>query len=141
MKRTPIIPNRNIILTLPLEPDLQIMIIHQQLSKPLQQILAFVAREAVDVGNVCADGEDAAPARHGVGADDGVHGFEHRARVEGRAARLVVELETAALGGFVEVGLREGAGELRDEGLPEGGEAVVDFVARGPHCVCQVLLA
>jgi hypothetical protein len=41
MERRPIIPNRNIIHILPLEPNLQTMVINQQSPKPLQQRLAL----------------------------------------------------------------------------------------------------
>ena len=47
-----IVPDRNIIHILPLEPDLQVMIVADQSHEPLQQRFAFELCHVVDVSNV-----------------------------------------------------------------------------------------
>ena len=102
MVHTPIIPNRHIIHALPLVPHLQIVVLHNQLNKPIQKVLALLLAQAMNALHVVADGEDGLPARDRVGADDGVHGVERLADVFGGAARRRVDGEVVALSGVGE---------------------------------------
>ena len=74
MIHTPIIPNRQIISILPAMPNLQIMILGNQLYKPVERMAGFLFSEPVDVLHVVADREYGFPACDGVGADHGVCG-------------------------------------------------------------------
>lgn len=91
---------------------------------------ALLLRDAVDVLDVAADGEDALPARHGVGAHDGVDGLELGADVGRVAARLVPELEAVLGRRLAETGLLKGHAEALEELLVRPAELVVDFVSR-----------
>ena len=73
-----IVPDRNIIHILPLEPDLQIMIVADQSHEPLQQSFAFELGHVVDVSDVGADREDGLPTCHWVGAHYGMDGSKLR---------------------------------------------------------------
>lgn len=139
MVHAPIIPNRHIIHPLPLEPDLQVMILHNQLAKPPQEMLALVLGQPVDPLHVVAHGKHRLPPRDRVGADDGVHGLEHLADVLRRAARRRVHGEVVALGGGREERLRVVRGERVEEGAQRRGDAVVQLVAGRPEGVAARL--
>lgn len=127
----------NIVLILPLEPHLQIMVPVDEIHEPFQQVVALVLRQAVDVAREAAHGEDALPARDGVRPHDGVHGLQGGADVLGRAARRRVHLQAQVLRDFVEAAALEGGREALEELLVGRGDAVVDFVAGGPHGVWE----
>jgi hypothetical protein len=55
-----------------------------------------------------AESKNALPAGDGVGAHDGVDGFEDFADIFGGAARFGIDLEAVFLGGFVEFWLGVG---------------------------------
>jgi hypothetical protein len=124
-----VVPDGNIVGILPLQPDLQIMVLVHQLQEPVQQLLALLLRHAVDVLHMPAHGEDALPPGHGVCAHDGVDGLELGADVFDGAARLVIELEAGFLGDALEAGLVEGDGEGLEELLVGLADAVVELVA------------
>ena len=117
MIHRPIIPNRKVILALPPQPNLQIMVIRNQINKPLQSMLALRLRQPIDLLHVVADGEDGFPARDGIGADHRVDGLEFGADVLGRAAWRAVQLESVVFGGFFEPGLRVCGAEAIEEPL------------------------
>ena len=74
MIHAPIIPNRQIIHILPPLADLQIVILHNQLHKPVQSMLALFLGQPVDLLHVVANCEDRLPACHWVGSNHGVLG-------------------------------------------------------------------
>ena len=108
MERRPIIPDGDIVGVLPPVADLQVVVFHQQVDEPIQQFLALVLREPVDVPNVPTHGEDALPPCDGVRPDDGMLRLELRAHVLRGTPRFVVELEAVGLGDPVESRLLEG---------------------------------
>jgi len=135
MVHTPIIPNRHIVYVLPLIPDLQIMVLYDQLHKPVQEVLALVLGQTIDPLYVVTDGEDRLPTGDWIGADHGVNGLEGLADIFGRAARGGIELEVVALRRFVEAWLGVVCDESVEEGAEGRGDAVIEFVARGPESV------
>ena len=137
MVYTPIIPNRHIIHRLPLQPNLQIMVLHNQLHKPLQEMLALLIRQAMNPLHMVAHCKDRAPPCDGVGTHHGVDGVQRVARVFGRAARAGVKVETVAAGGFAEEGLGVGGGQGVEETAEGWGDAIVKLVARSPERVCE----
>ena len=116
MIHTPIVPNRHVVWIRPPMPHLQVVILHNHLHEPVQQVPALGGTEAVDALAVLADGEDGFPARDRVRADDRVLGTEVGADVFGRAAGPGEEGEVVSGGGFAEarlgVGCREGVEEF-----------------------------
>lgn len=60
-------------------------------------------------------------------------GTEDFSDIGGRTARSIVDFETVACGGFVEIRAVEGAGEGFEELLDGSGDSVVDFVAGSPR--------
>jgi hypothetical protein len=69
-------PRTNVIRVLPLQPNLQVMVLVHQVEEPRQQLLAFLACQAVDVLDVPAHGEDALPPGDWVRAYNGMDGFQ-----------------------------------------------------------------
>lgn len=51
----------DVILVLPLEADLQIMILVDQVKEPLQEMITLLLSDTVDMTHVTSDGEDALP--------------------------------------------------------------------------------
>jgi hypothetical protein len=70
----PIVPDGYIVAVLPLEADLQIVVVDEQAVEPVEQGFGLFVRDIVDVADVAADREDGLPARGRVGAYDGVDG-------------------------------------------------------------------
>lgn len=98
-------------------PNLQIMILHNELHEPIQRMLALSLTQALDALHMVSDREDRLPPGDWVRADDGVLGDQLGADVLGRAARLAVELEAVALRGFGEAGLCVDGSEALEEFL------------------------
>lgn len=69
-----IIPDRQIIRILPSMPNLQVVVLRNQLYEPVQRGFAFFFGEPVDLLHVVADCEDGLPTGHRIGADYGVCG-------------------------------------------------------------------
>jgi hypothetical protein len=107
---------------------LQIMILRNQLYKPVQRRATFFFSEPVDVLHVVADGENGFPACDGIRTDYGVLGGEVCAGIFGGAAGRAVEGKVVGGGRGVEFGLGVGGGEGFEELLVGRGEAVVEFV-------------
>ena len=135
MVHTPVVPNREVIDGIPLEPDLKIVVLHDELHKPRQEVLALLIGQAVDALDVVANAEDGLPAGDRVGADEGVDGLQQLADVLGRATLGRVDLEVVALGGVVEERLGREDGQLIEETLEGGRDAVVELISRGPESV------
>jgi hypothetical protein len=95
-----------IVWILPLESDLQIMVLHNQRLEPLERVLALAVAQPIDLLDVVANGEDGLPSSHRVGADDWVNGLEDVAHVLGRTPLLAVELKAVLLGRGGETWLR-----------------------------------
>lgn len=98
----------DVILIHPPMPHLQIVVLNDEVHELVEETPALAPGQAVDALDVRADGEDALPARDGVGAHDGVHGGEVGACVLRRAARARVDGEAVSGGRFVEFRLRVG---------------------------------
>lgn len=141
MVHTPVIPDGEIIRVLPLVADLQIVVIDEQSHEPCEESLTLLLSHVVNLGNVMAECEDGLPARDGVGADDGVDGFEELADILGSTALSSEELEAVLLGGLVEARLGVGGGQGVEEFLVWFRDAVVQFVAGGPEGVYDLLSA
>jgi hypothetical protein len=78
------------------------MIIHHKSQEPIQYPFALSLSQVVDFLHVVPESEDALPAGDGVGAHDGMDGFEDFADVFRGAAGFRVDLEAILLGCFVE---------------------------------------
>ena len=124
-----IVPDGHVVGLLPPEPDLQVMVLDDQLHEPVQKMLGFLIRQAMDPFHVVADGKDGFPARHRVSANNRMDRLEDLADVLGGAARGRVDGEVVALGGVAEQWL----GVVGCQGVEELAEgrrdAVVEFVA------------
>lgn len=87
---TPIIPDGNVIGALPLEPDLQVMVLVQQIQEPLQQMVTLRRCQPVDVSGEATNREDALPAGDWVCANDWVYGLQVFAYILGSSTRFGV---------------------------------------------------
>ena len=123
-----VIPDGQVVDMLPLEADLEVVVLHNQLDKPVEEVLALLVREAVDALDVVADGEHGLPPRYWVGSNEGVNGLENLADVLGSAAGGRVDGEVVALGGVVEERLSVVSSKSVEE-LPQlGGDAIVELI-------------
>lgn len=139
MVHAPIVPDRDVVLRLPLQPHLQVVVLDDELHKPVEKVLALIVRQPVDPLDVVAHGEDGLPTRHGVGADDGVDGLEDLADVLGCAPRRGVHVEVVALGRLVEARLGVVPRQGVEEAAEGGRDAVVELVSRGPEGIAAGL--
>lgn len=131
MRRTDIIG------VLPPEADLQVMSIVDKIQEPLKQLLALFVSKAVDVLNVATDREDALPSSDGVGSNNGVNGLELSAYVLRCTTRLVIQLEAGSLSNLTESRLLKSSSQRLEEFLVRLADAVIDFITRGPECICH----
>ncbi len=74
MEDRPIVPDSYIIAVLPLEADLEIVVVDEQAVEPVEQGLGLFFGDVVDMTDVAADGEDGFPAGGGVSTYNGVDG-------------------------------------------------------------------
>src|SRR5271155_3145607 len=80
----------NIIRILPLEPNLQVVILVHQFQEPLKNRFALLFGQPIDVSNVTADWEDPLPSSDRICADDWVDGFELASYIFRRSPWLVI---------------------------------------------------
>ena len=73
VERAAIVPNRDIINVLPLEANLQIMVIFQQLLEPPKKHVALFFGDTVDELAVLADWIEALPSCYRIRSDDGMN--------------------------------------------------------------------
>lgn len=125
----------DVILVLPLQADLQVVILVDQVKEPLQEVVALLLCHAIDISHMASNREDTLPPSDRVGAHDGVDCLELKSDVLRGATGLVVELEPAFLSDFLEVRLGEGPSQPLQEILVWFANAIVDLIARGPECV------
>jgi hypothetical protein len=117
-----------IILVVPLEADLEIMVLGDHTEELVEKMGRLVLSQAVDVLDVVADSEDGLPACNWVGADDWVLGREFIADVKWGATRFSVELELLVLGSLSEERLGIGGSKSIKELLVGRRESVVDLI-------------
>jgi len=107
-----VIPDGNVVLV-PLEAHLEIVVAGNQLEEVGLQDVTLAVGDIVDVASsdLSTGGEQALPAGYGICADDRMHGLEVEARVLGRAAIFVDQLESVLLLDIDESGLIMGCRE------------------------------
>lgn len=66
----------DVILVLPLQADLQVVVLVDQVKEPLQEVVALLLRDAVDISHMASNRKDALPPCHRVGAHDWVYCLE-----------------------------------------------------------------
>ena len=125
MEGASIVPNGNVVNILPLEPNLKVMVIFEQLLKPLQEHGALLLGHTVDELSVLANRIQAFPARDWICTDDWMDGSELSADVFSSSTWLFVELEITALRRFNEVWAPKGACESFQKLLNGRRDAIV----------------
>lgn len=121
----------------PLEADLQIVVLGDQLQEIGLEDLTLALGDVVDPAalDLVAGAEERFPARDGVCAHDWVRGLEVDAGVFWCAALFFDEFFAEFLGHLDEVGLVVCRREVVGDGLEGWAQSVVGFVARCPKCV------
>ena len=61
VEHAPVIPDGQVVGVLPPEPDLEVVVVRDELDEPAQQIVAFGLTQAVDPLGVVTNGEDGLP--------------------------------------------------------------------------------
>jgi hypothetical protein len=114
---------------LPLESNLQIVVLVDQVYEPIKQVLALFGCEAVDMLHMSAHGEDTLPAGDRVGANDGVNSLELNPNILRSAAGFLIELKTSSLRGLVEAWLGKCSCEGLQELLVRLADPVIDLIS------------
>ena len=136
-----VIPDRQIVGIRPPVPNLQVMILNDQVFEPFEQVTALGWCETVNTLAVRADRKDGLPACDGIGTHDGMLGGKLGTNVVRGAAWTFEEGETIGRRGFTEARLGVGGGQRVEELLVGGGYAVVELIARSPESVCLGLVS
>lgn len=110
-----------------------------QLSEPVEKVVALVLGHFIDALRVVANGVNALPAGDRIRPDDGVNRLEVCSDVLWRTAFGAVQLEVVPLGTFVENGLRVSGSQSLQELLVRWRQTVVDLVARRPQSIAASL--
>lgn len=110
-----IVPNREIIRVLPPVAHLQIVILDNELDKPIKRALTLLLGQLVDLLHVVSNTEYRLPAGHRVGPDNWMDGLQSRPDILWSTSRLVVQLKVICLRSSVEVRLRVRSRELIEE--------------------------
>lgn len=105
----------------------------------LENLLALVRVDVIDVLWERADGEDALPSSHGIGAYDGMYGRKGLAYVLWGAPCLRVQCRSPGFSSLDESVADEGRGQALQEFLNRLTEAFIDLVPRCPECVTACL--
>lgn len=113
------------------------MILVDQVKEPLQEMIALLLGDPVDMTHMTSDWEDTLPPSHGISTDDRVDCLEVESDVLGRTTGLTIELKPSLLCDLLEVRLSKGAGQPFQELLVWLADAIVDLIARGPQRVCS----
>lgn len=117
-----------VVLVVPLEADLEIMVLCDHTEELVEKVGGLVLSQAVDVLDVVADSEDGLPAGNGVGADNWVLGRELVANIQWGTTGLGVELELLVLCSLGEQRLGIGGRKAIKELLVCRRESVVDLI-------------
>lgn len=143
MKRRTIIPDGQVVIR-PAEANLEIMALSNNAMEMISNQLILRSRESIDaanaVRNLLACSKERFPPRHGIGANDGMRGFELEAAILGGAASTGVQLRAAFGGDLLEKGSVVCGGEAFGNLLKHGGEPVVGLVAGCPEGVSATIL-
>jgi hypothetical protein len=125
----------NVVGVLPPVADVEGVVLAEHIVEPLEEIVALVLGNVVDVGDVRTNWEDTLPSSHGMGSHNRVDGLDLRANILGGAALLAVNLKAIASCSQGKQRLVEGCGEGFEELLIGRAEAVVNLVAGAPECI------
>src|SRR5271156_1296374 len=138
MEHTSIVPNCNIVLV-PLESDLQIMILRNKFEQVFQNRIAFIF---CDFSNTFCEflvHKKSFPARYGICADDRVHGFKDFADIVRCASFITANFAAVASCDDIESVCRVYCSKTFEEFLVRCAEAVVSFVCRCPESISSTL--
>ena len=135
MVYAPVVPDRQVIRIIPSKPDLQIMVFHNQLDEPIQQVVALCFRHFINTLSMMSDRIDAFPPGHRVGADDRMYSFQVRTHILRCAPLCAVELESILGCSLAENWLRIGGGKSFEELLVSWRNAIIDLVTGSPECI------
>lgn len=111
------------------------MILNQESSEELQQLLRLVLRNTINVANMVSNWKNALPTCSWIGPHDRVDGLQLLADVFWGTTWFGVDWEAVAFRDFVEVRLRKGDCQTLKEFLIWLRNAVVDFIAGCKHSV------
>jgi hypothetical protein len=127
-----------VILVVPLEADLEVVVLSDHAEEFSKEVRALTLREAVNVLDVMAEGKDGLPSSDWVGANDWMLGGELGTNIQWRSTGRIIEFKFVVLGGLGEEWLSISCSKSVKELLVGWGEAVIDFISRGPECICMI---
>ena len=127
----------NVVLVPPFESHLQIMISLHHRSELRKELLALGLVQFIDHLGERPGREYALPPRHWIRSHDGVYCLQRPTDILRAPARLLVDLDLLGVGvrRLDETISDEGGSQALKELLIHWGEAVVEFVSRGPERV------
>lgn len=132
MVHASVVPNSQVIYILPAIADLQVMVLDNQLDKPVEEMTGLLLGQPVDLLHMRSHRENALPTSYRVCADHWMVGFERITYVVRRTAGSGEDSETILLSCLCKSGLRVVGGERVEEALEGSRYTIVQFVSRCP---------
>jgi hypothetical protein len=132
---TPVIPNRQIIRILPSVTDLQVMVLNNELHKPVQGSSALFLRQSVDLLDMVSNPKNGLPSCDWVCANHRMNGLQVSAHVLWGSTRFTVELETVLLGAEAKAGLCISGCKAFEELLVRLGKPIIQLIPRCPQSI------
>lgn len=141
MVNAPVIPDSHVIDILPLQTDLQVMVLDDEVDKPIEKMAALGLAEPMDAFDVLTNSKNRFPSGHGVRAYDRVNSFEHLAYIFRGAAFRAVDPKAILFGGLIELRLGVFGRQRIQKALQCRRDAVIQFVSGCPECICGVVMS
>lgn len=123
----------------PFEAHLQIMVGQNRVIQFLQQFIALVFVQLVDVFGECSNGINALPAGHRIGSDDRMNDRQMAAYVLRRPSRLFVQCGLSRIRCFDEPIPNKRRRQAFEQLLVRLTKTIVDVIAGGPQCIAPSL--
>ncbi len=124
-----VVPDGNIMDVLPLETHLQVVVLHDELHEPVEEMPGFLIAQPVDALDVVPDSEHRLPSCDRVRANNRVDRLEDLAHVFGCATCSTPELKVVLLCRLVEAGLGVEGRQSVEEVSQRRRDAIVELVA------------
>lgn len=122
----------DVIGVLPLEPDLEVVVLVKKLKEPVEELLTLLLGDTINVTDVASHRENTLPTGDWVGPHNGMDGLEDGSDVLRCTTRLIVKLEAVTLSGLCKAGLLESHLKCLDELLERFAEDVIQIVSASP---------
>lgn len=108
------------------------MVLVHQLQEPIEDILALLLSETIDMPHVTTDGKDTLPSCDRVGPNHWMDCLKLASNILRSSSWLIVQREAAPFSHIVEGWLRESCAQCLQEALIWLADSVIELITRCP---------